>query len=312
MNASPGKDITIVVASINALATLHDSLAGFLAEAGERGDVVLVDASNDGTAEEAARAFPEVRVIRRLPGSLVPELWRDGLESNETPLVAFSTAQMRPNAGWLKTLCDGLEGSDAAGVGGSIAPGEGLSRTDQAMYLLRYANYLPPVPVSARFEPPGDNALYRRERLHGLEACWRRGFWEVDLHRRLRRRGEALATAPEATMTFLGHTDLVSSLRQRLAHARNYGAGRAEGRDWAYRFARLVVAPAVPWLLLLRIIRSLRRRNVALGPWLPAFPQLGLILVVWALGEALGACFGPPPSRSDREPLSLIRQPLET
>ena len=35
----------------------------------------------------------------------------------------------------------------------------------------------------SRTEPPGDNAIYRRDRLAGLEDLLDRGFWEAEIHR---------------------------------------------------------------------------------------------------------------------------------
>ncbi|MBX6314537.1 MAG: glycosyltransferase, partial [Isosphaeraceae bacterium] len=249
-------DIVVVVAAIDARATVQASLAAFLAETADRGEVVLVDASRDGTADEALARFPELRVLRRPPGSLAPELWRDGLEATRASLVAFSTAQMVPRPGWLRALLDRLDASRAAAVGGAIAPGGDLAPVDRALYLLRYANYLPPVPAFAAFDPPGDNALYRRDRLRGLEPCWRQGFWEVEIHRQLRQRGERLATAPEAIIEYRGGCRLAPALAQRHAHGRRYGAGRSSGRGWGYRLTRSAAAPAVPAVLLGRILRA--------------------------------------------------------
>jgi hypothetical protein len=248
--------------------------------------VILVDASRDGTADEAVRLFPGLRVLRRPPGRLAPELWRDGLDATGAPLVAFSTAQMVPADGWLSALLDRLDATGAAAVGGPIEPASGLSAGDRALYLLRYVNYLRPLPDAAEAEPPGDNALYRRDRLRGLEACWEGGFWEAEVHRALRDRGERLAMAREAAVAFVGGMPPALALRQRLAHARRYGSERALRMGRAQRLARSAAAPAVPAVLLRRIAAALRTRGQPLGPWLPALPRLSLLLAAWSLGEA--------------------------
>jgi hypothetical protein len=290
---------TVVVASVDAEATVLSSLAGFLDETKPNDEVILVDASRDGTVPIVERAYPEIRILRHPRGRLVPELWAAGLRVASTPYVAFSTAQMRPRRGWLTALFERLAATRSAGAGGSIAPGRGITLSDRALYLLRYAQYLPPVPTSARFEPPGDNALYVRNRLASVEKVWREAFWEVEVHRALRARGEALTCAPDAEVEFLGGTDFGSAVAHRLAHARNYGFGRVRGRAWGHRLARSVAFPMVPPLLLSRILRSLRSRGEPLEPWLPALPRLMVLLSVWSLGEAQGACFGPPLRRLD-------------
>src|SRR5262249_25423859 len=156
-------------AATDARPTVAASLAGFAEEVRGRGEVVLVDASRDGTADEAERlALPGVRVLRSRPGALAPELWRDGIAATGSPLFALTTAAMVPRRGWLDALLARVSETGAAAVGGPIGPGDGLSPLDRAVYLLRYVNYQ--APLATRVEPPGDNALYVRDRLAGLES----------------------------------------------------------------------------------------------------------------------------------------------
>lgn len=290
--------VAVIIASIDARATIHTSLEGFLRETCGRGQVILVDASRDGTANEAERHFPDVRVIRRAPGRLAPELWRDGLSATEAPLIAFSTAQMVPRTGWLQRLVARLDETGAAVVGGPIEPAEWLSPNDRATYLLRYVNYLGPLESSVRIEPAGDNSVYRRDCLRGLDGLWSHGFWEVEIHRALQARGERLALAGDAAVEFQGGTYLLASLRQRHAHARHYGASRSRRMHLVERMSRSATAPVVPAVLLRRIAAALGRRGMSLRPWLPALPQLALLLATWSGGELQGTWLGPRESRT--------------
>jgi hypothetical protein len=296
--------LAVIVAAIDARATIAASLARW---GGEADEVIVVDASREATAHDvcrvgtAHRAIPtqgmvgsahptrgEVRILRRPVGRLAPELWRDGLDATDAPLVAFTTAAMVPEPGWRAAMLDRLDATGAAAVGGPIAPGSTLSATDRAVYLLRYASYLPPLPEPSALEPPGDNAVYRRAALHGLEPLWAGGFWEVEIHRALRARGATLAIAPGATVTYQGGARLAPMLRQRLAHARRYGRSRAGRMGPAERLARAAAAGAVPALLLGRIAAALVARGERLGPWMSALPPLSLLLAAWAAGEARG------------------------
>jgi hypothetical protein len=292
-STDPGsaRRVAVVLAAVDARDTVAASVARFLEQVGERGEVVLVDASRDGTADVAEQLFPRLHVIRHAPGRLVPELWTAGLVATRAPLVAFSTAQMVPSAGWLAALDDRLEQTGAAAVGGAIEPAGGLSPSDRALYLLRYVRYLRP--IAEEVEPPGDNALYRRSALADLESAWERGFWEVEVHRRLRERGEALAMAQEAVVEFVGGSRLGEAVRQRGRHARHYGASRAARMGFAQRLARSAATPIVPAVLLQRIGTALGRRGQSLRPWLPALPPLAVLLAAWSCGEAAGTWLGP-------------------
>jgi hypothetical protein len=284
----PAGPVAVVVARTDPTPTTGASLARFADEVGPIGQAVLVDSSG----QDLPGLDPRVRVIRRPPGRLAPELWRDGLLATDSPLVAFSTAQMIPCRGWLTAMTDRLRSAGSAGVGGPIEPGKDLSATDRAVALLRYSGYFPPLPGPSRVDPPGDNALYRRDRLMEVESSWADGFWEVEVHRALRDRGANLSMADSAVVTFGGGVDLSTMIRHRWAHARRYGAGRSMGLGTMARLARLAAFPMVPPLLFGRIMAAIRARGMALGPWLPALPGLAIMTSAWAMGEAVGTWHG--------------------
>jgi hypothetical protein len=290
--SAPRPNTAIILAAIDARSTVEASAAAFLEAAGPHDVVVLADASRDGTADAVERLLPRVHVVRGSPGSLAPELWAAGLAATTTDLVAFSTAQMVPCSGWLAALKARLHNEGAAGVGGPIAPAARLRPLDRALYLLRYARYLPPVPASDRFEPAGDNALYRRDQLERVRHAWSDGFWEVVVHRELRAAGATIADAPAAVVTFQGAVPFAATLRHRFAHARKFGQDRARQSGRCLRLARVALAPAVPALLLSRIVRSLSSHREPLSLWFAALPQLALLLWTWAIGEAVGAVAG--------------------
>jgi hypothetical protein len=121
-----------------------------------------------------------------------------------------------------------------------------------------------------------------------VESSWLDGFWEVEVHKALRDRGESLAMAHRAVVTFVGGVGLTSMAAQRFRHARRYGIGRSTGLGGMTRLVRVAAAPLVPPLLCLRIARALRARRMALAPWLPALLPLVGLAWCWAIGEAVG------------------------
>ncbi len=279
----------VVLAAMEGGPILEASLSAFAAEVAGAGDLIVVDGSRDGiSVPDDSR----IRLIRR-PDRLAPELWGIGLESSVAEFVAFSTTQMVPRRGWLAGLVEEVQSRGLAGVGGPIAAGPGLSRVDRALYLMRFASYAPPVPDSSTFDPPGDNALYRRSALEAVRDSWREGFWEIEVHRSLRSLGVRLGSAPGALVEFLGGASRSRAIAHRVAHARRFGAWRGRGDSLVANLARTATAPAVPAVLLARIARSLSLREEPIGPWLGALPDLSLFLTAWSMGEAAGRLLGP-------------------
>ncbi|WP_435008091.1 glycosyltransferase [Tundrisphaera lichenicola] len=282
----PREPVAVVLARTHPTPDLEASLARFAEEVGPMGEILLVDSSGGDLPELA----PNVRLIRGIRGRLAPELWRDGLLASKAPLVAFSTVQMIPRRGWLASLMERLVSTGAAGVGGPIEPGPDLSATDRAVALLRYSGYFPPLPDPSTIEPPGENALYRRDRLEQVGSSWLDGFWEAEVHRSLRDRGETLAMADGAIAHFFGGVGPGSMARQRWSHARRYGADRSKSMDGLSRLLRIAACPMVPPVLTARSISRLRIRGMRLVPWISSIPILAALSTAWAMGEAVGIC----------------------
>jgi hypothetical protein len=170
--------------------------------------------------------------------------------------------------------------------------------------LLRYSNYFSPLPTRKPPEPPGDNALYRRERLEAVEHSWVDGFWEVEVHQALREHGDFLTMAGTAIATYEGGAGWRSMIRQRLRHAKRYGMFRSRRSGFLKRFLRIAVSPLVPIWLCLRALRHLQSRRRRLIPWISASPGLMVLASAWTIGEVVGTWLGSPigtdPPRSGR------------
>ncbi len=184
--------------------------------------------------------------------------------------------------GWLDALLARLDATGAAAVGGPIDPA-GCSRpADRAVYLLRYVNYLRPLPDSAPAEPPGDNAIYRRDRLAGRG---RRSIAGSGSPRSTAASapGGALAMAEGAVVTFRGAPDRPrsasgSATAATTALRARYGCGpgaAGRGRD---------LAP-VP-LVMARRSGGVAGRGVT-GRSAPSLSGLS-VLLAWAARRALG------------------------
>ena len=265
-----GPLVAVVVASTADVPIRPRWLERLVEEAGDRAEVWLVGAI-------PGRAVSPFRGLARPSTRLVPELWRDGLDASTSPLVAFTTTSMLPEPGWLDALIGALDGG-ASAAGGPIVADAGLSTIDMAIYLHRFGRY---AAATDAIDPPGDNALYRRDALAPHARLWADGFWETRIHAAIRAAGGRFATARGAGVAYLGGGRFGPFLRRRLAHARIFG-GEAGG--WPMLSA-MAVAPAVAARLTLRAARSAGGFRASR---IRSLPALGLIGSTWALGEALG------------------------
>jgi hypothetical protein len=305
MTSDRAEPVVVIVAAVDGGADLTACLRAFLDEVHGRGRVLLVDGTSDGTASATARAFDEVEVLRSRPGSLAPKLWRDGIRSSSEPVFVLTTSQMTPMDGWLESMLCRLTETAAASVGGPIeADLAGLGPCDSAVYLLRYLNYRRPLGATQSLQPPGDNALYRRDVVEGLADAIERGFWEAEVNRMLVAQGERLIFEPGAVVIFRGESLFRCLLRRRFLHAWYYASGRAQFFGVGKKIGRTVLAPAVPGLMLGRIVTAMVQKGLRPSAMLPALPWLVSLLAAWTLGETLGTWLEPPGSRSFAGPVA--------
>ncbi|MEO8077677.1 MAG: hypothetical protein ABI818_15215 [Acidobacteriota bacterium] len=280
--------LSVVVATVNAERTIDRCLAAWhRATAHIPTDIVVVDASTDRTIDRVA-AFPGVRAIAVAPGALVPALWARGLESSRSRFVAFAIGQCEVTAPWGDRMMAAMTPA-VGGAGGAFALRSGSRPSVAGWFFLRYSNYLEgrwtAGPVAG--EIAGDNALYRRSDLSaaGTPAD---GFWEIEVHRRLRRAGLTLVAVDGGTTVVIDAPAPGRVLRERFVHGRHFGAYRAT--SGAMRLRLIAAAPLVPALLVARIARRVWPAAGYRPAFVRALPWLCLFAAAWALGEAAGAC----------------------
>jgi hypothetical protein len=253
-----------------------------------KAELIIVDASRDDTAQIITTDFPGIKLITMPPGTLAPDLWSRGVRESSARAIAFTTAHFIVPPTWISDLSAALE-TGAAGAGGSFALGDDASLLDRAIYYLRYSAFLPGAhdgqPIVA--EIAADNAMYRREALDLDPAMLVDGFWEIELHHHLRAAGSRLTMAPRATIAFAKSFPLSVISRHRFAHGRHFGRWRVKmgARPWRI----LLVSPLVPFALLARASRRVRRAEGDSFRLAACFPIFLLLAACWAAGEVAGA-----------------------
>jgi hypothetical protein len=290
VSASDNPSISIVVATVDARRSVSDCLRAIVAQcAAHAAEVLVVDASTDDTASIVSREFPDVPLVRLPAGTLTPVLWTTGAARARGTVIVFTTGHCTPRPGWLAALRNGMR-AGVQGVGGPMVLATGTTPVDWAIYYLRYSAFTPetigPAGVTER-EIAGDNAAYCRGVLGRHPALVANGFWEVDVHRAIRRDGHAVAVAPEAVAEFGPSFPLATILRHRFAHGRHFGRGRVAcgaRRRWQIAAA----APIVPALLAVRTLGRVGGVPAHLWRFAVALPLYLLIASAWAAGEVFG------------------------
>jgi glycosyltransferase involved in cell wall biosynthesis len=281
-------NLSVVVASHNARATIEESLSALLAQQQDgMKDIVVVDNSSDGTAELIRSHFPGIKLLIEPHSALIPQLWTVGIRETSGEVVAITTAHCVPERDWLSQIRKAHR-EPVPAIGGAIENDVSAGLVDWAVYFSRYSPYM--LPFRQRFvtDIAGDNASYKREYLVRFQETWRDGFWEPAVHAELKGAGFRLLLVPSIVIRHKKSFSFLSFLKQRFQHGIKFGEERASHFSIPKRLLYLVLSPAIPLIFWVRITRQVMRRRRHLGKLLVAFPILVLFLLAWSFGEVRG------------------------
>ena len=288
MGSDPAIRLSVVVACLDARGTIDRCLDSLrVASEGVRTEALIVHPDSRALAESVQRRHQWVRCVSARKVSLVPELWSTGFRVSRGAVVAFTTGHFVVPTTWVQTLLAAVE-AGAVGAGGSVDLADGSSILDRAIYFLRYSSFMPPAPSGPVAEIPGDNAAYARGALERHAGRFARGFWEVDVHRRVRAEGGRLEFAAGATATIGKSYSFRTIFWHRFLHGRHFGEHRVSVGGTP-RWRGILAAPVVPLVLTLRILRRLSGRRRALFAAITSLPAMLPLAAAWAAGEACGA-----------------------
>lgn len=259
-----------------------------VAQTGRAGaELLVVDNSTDGTGELVRRRFPDVRLVRSRPSALIPHLWEEGIRQSRGRIVAITTAHCVPREDWVDHILRAHAGEHVA-VGGAIENDRRAGPVDWAVYFCRYTPFMLPFAEGPVPEIPGDNASYRRTWLDRCDATWRNGFWEPDVHAELKKAGARLWLTPSIVVYHKRSFGLRGFVRQRFHHGMHFGGARARRLSLPKRLLYAALSPAIPVVLVVRIVKRVAARRRHAGALLGSLPFLVLFLLAWTLGELIG------------------------
>lgn len=230
-----------------------------------------------------------IRELAADEATLVPQRWGIGVRAAAAPAFACLTTEFTVTEQWATTL-QGALASGAAGAAGGIELGHGAASTAAALYLVRFSSWLPqdPGPPRPTANIPGDTAAYESKAVLAHGDLLKQGFWEVEFHTRFAREGRKLLAFPGALATYLPASGMAATLSLRYRHGREHGETRVVTHRHN-RWRLIVSAPAVPIILVVRILRPVVRDRGRFALAIRAFPALVLICCAWSAGEAAGA-----------------------
>lgn len=319
--------VAVIVAARDAAATIDACLQALGAQTCHDHAVIVVD---DGSIDDTGRRAADGGAhVVRTEGVGASAARNAGLAETRADVVAFTDADCSPVSHWLASLIDGLEQSQATGVGGpqrNVFPAGG-SRADAFDAFFRLAAIVSDYTRSGGrtrrvTHNASCNSAYRREAVVSVGG-FRPGLWpgeDVDLDLRLARQGGTFVFVPEALV--LHHRPGTIAWFRRMM--RRYGAaehelvalhGRARRIDYLPAITVTVAGlhllylwpPARPWLAAADGLAA-TGAGVALAATTPPRHWLDVIVfAVVAMWEWHCGWWSPATRRAVHDPGATVR-----
>jgi hypothetical protein len=259
----------------------------------ERAEVVLLDAANDGSPPLPRSDEPAVRVFPRPERGTYGELRAEGTRLARAPIVAFLEEHAIALPGWLEAIEQSLASGEYGGASGEVHPlnpGAGIS---DAVALMNYARWLPPLQESGPSTlVVGHNSAYNRDDLLAFGAELEESLsCEVVLQWRLGARGRVFLINPAIRVAHLNETTMSSICRGYYLWNVSFGAGWSRAEGWSTSRRALQVL-GCPWWVIRRTTDILNTAPEYRRTLLRHLPTVLVAQSAAALGIAVGCTLG--------------------
>lgn len=164
-----------------------------------------------------------------------------------------------------------------------------------ALYYCDFGRYGSPLPSRQVSYVSDVNVTYKRNSLEATRGVWRDGYQETTVHWALQSRGERLFL--DSRLVVYQRRPAISfrhAYRERIEWGRIFAETRVSAGGLWRRIGYAAGVPALPILLLVRILRHMLRQGRTVKQIAATLPLAACILTGWALGEFAGYVAGKP------------------
>jgi predicted dehydrogenase/GT2 family glycosyltransferase len=306
-DAADGPAFSVVLVAVAGYDIIARTVAALRRQTiASRIELLLMSPNPDGLAlpSQLKESFYQVRVIDIGDERRVGAIRARGIREAGAPIVAMSEDHCFPYPDWAQAMLE-AHGEGVAVVGPAMVNANPGTPQSWAAMIIAYAPWTtdpeadPGPPQDVAFLPGHNSSYHRQTVLEVGDALDTLMSSEVVLHWRLHAQGRRIVLAPRARGAHVNVTSTRALSYAMFHHARMFGALRAASTGGLRRLIYLATTPLVPPLRLWRsrsAVRSLTPPGVSR---LRVLTTLAPVMVVSALGEALGLARGR--GRSDYE-----------
>jgi glycosyltransferase involved in cell wall biosynthesis len=285
--------VSIIVPSVTGLPVVADCLQALVSQEGAANAEILVpDRCGEPTRAVLRRRFAQVRIIPVEGRPSIPALRAVGIERAKGRVIALLEDHCLVQPGWLQAIERAYDAGHQA-IGGPVENGCIDRIVDWAAFFCEYARFCGPAPRGPVPEIPGNNAAFDRCLFERLQPELHAEAWESFWLARMRAEGVAFHSVPEMAVLHKISFGYGEFLAQRYHYSRSFAGMRLCGAHWWKKISYAAATLLLPGLLLARLVMIIGRKRQHWKHFACSLPVLVTFLVSWAVGEGVGALFGP-------------------
>jgi glycosyltransferase involved in cell wall biosynthesis len=139
--------VSIIVPSYNARKTMLRCLETLRGQKTDLSyEIIVVDSSNDGTAELIESQYPQINLIRLSERTLPGAARNFGIQAARGEILAFTDSDCLVEPSWLSKMVQAHAAEHCAAVGGPVINGLPLNPIAWSGYFLEFNEQLPSIP----------------------------------------------------------------------------------------------------------------------------------------------------------------------
>lgn len=281
--------VSVIIPSYNSRKTIEKCLRSLEKQKGDF-EVIVVDSSEDGTAEIVAQRFPNVRLYtfseRKFPG----DARNFGVSKARGEILAFTDADCIVDRNWASEISKAHQNQYPL-IGGVIDNGNPESYVGWAYYFCEFSQWMPESPAGQMVEIPTGCLSLKRWAFDKYGPFWE-GIYCSDtvFNWRAGKDGHRPLFVPSIKVSHINMTSLRGFLKRKVFHGRYFAMVRIKERSFStlQRIAFVMISPLLPFLLFYRTTRRVFKNGIYLKQFMLSSPLVFLGLTAWSCGEFVG------------------------
>ena len=290
--STAGPDLSVVVVTLVDTDHLRHCLEALAEqETGANFETIVPCDETLGDTAQLKAAFPGVIFIDLAGRHTYAQLRAIGAHRAAGRLLAVTEDHCLPDPDWGQSIVEAHNAPPVA-IGGIVKKQGPDSSLNWAVYFLDYLRYMPPVEEHETHELTDLNVSYKMSALREIADVWDREFHEPEVHAALEGKGGRLLLSPSIGVHQRRRLSIGHALWDRYAFGRLFGSTRAASLSGAKRTFYALLAPVLPVLLVVRLLRHILDKKRHRREFFLALPHIALLAAAWAWGECIGYVTG--------------------